>query len=524
MMANCCWLRYLAALFILTNCLVFALLLDLPAFDRHALLAERVRLYETMRANILEKESNNQLGGRIVLNAKERVANELIMFEKKHELERGLHNLSNFQASQHFFRSFTKINNTILFQRLRAMPKGGVLHAHDMALCSSDYLLKLTYREHLWACVSKSVEKEYQKLLFSLMQPQVEETCEWALLSALRAEEQSDVVDKELLAQLTMYPQEEFENEDAVWRRFRSIFRLVIGLLSYAPVWEQYIYRALEEFHEDGVQYLEIRSVLPILYDLVGGNFTILNTTRAMRNADLRFRASHSDWIGSRLIYAPTRRVSDARFAEYLGNALLLKSHFPDYFAGFDLVGFEDEGRPLRDYAGELLSIQGEIDFYFHAGETNWYGTNTDENLLDAVLLGTKRIGHGLALLKHPEVLRAARLQNIALEVNPISNQVLQYIGDLRTHPAAVLFADNYPVVIASDDPSFWKATPLTHDFYMAFMVIASRKADLGLLKQLALNSIAYGAFSASERVEAYEKWNLKWESWIDDINSEMTS
>lgn len=44
-----------------------------------------------------------------------------------------------------------------------------------------------------------------------------------------------------------------------------------------------------------------------------------------MRDADLRFRASYSDWIGSRLIYAPTRKVTDARFVEYLGNALLLK-------------------------------------------------------------------------------------------------------------------------------------------------------------------------------------------------------
>ncbi|XP_017461980.1 PREDICTED: adenosine deaminase CECR1-like, partial [Rhagoletis zephyria] len=232
----------------------------------------------------------------------------------------------------------------------------------------------------------------------------------------------------------------------------------------------------------------------------------------------LRFRATHSDWIGSRLIYAPTRKVSDARLVEYLGNALLLKSHFPDYLAGFDLVGYEAEGRPLRDYARELLAVQDEINFYFHAGETNWYGSSIDENLLDAVLLGTKRIGHGLALLKHPEVLRLARLRNIAIEVSPISNQVLQYVGDLRTHPAAVLFAQNYPVVIASDDPSFWKATPLTHDFYVAFMVIGSQKADLGMLKQLASNSITYGAFEQAQREKAFEKWNKRWEKWIDDV------
>uniref|UniRef100_A0A0A1X8Y5 Adenosine deaminase CECR1-A n=1 Tax=Zeugodacus cucurbitae TaxID=28588 RepID=A0A0A1X8Y5_ZEUCU len=324
-MANLRWIRNIAVFLILANFLVFALLLDLPALQGYAQLSEHVRIYETMRANILEKESNNQLGGRVLLNAKERVVNELIMLEKKHELELGLKNISHFQVAQHFFRSFEKIGNTTLFRHLRAMPKGGVLHAHDMALCSSEYLLSLTSREHLWICVAKSEAQEYKMLRFSLLQPQSEESCEWLLLSALRQNEHNDVVDKKLLEQLTMYPLEHFVNEDAVWKRFRSIFRLVVGLLTYAPVWNDYIYNALEEFYADGVQYLEIRSVLPILYDLNGGNYTLLNTTRAMRDADLRFRASYPDWIGSRLIYAPTRKVSDARFVEYLGNALLLK-------------------------------------------------------------------------------------------------------------------------------------------------------------------------------------------------------
>jgi len=61
--------------------------------------------------------------------------------------------------------------------------------------------------------------------------------------------------------------------------------------------------------------------------------------------------------------------------------------------AGFDLVGQEELGRPLRDFVDELLTIPEDIDFYFHAGETNWFGASVDENLIDAILLGTKRIG-----------------------------------------------------------------------------------------------------------------------------------
>jgi adenosine deaminase CECR1 len=70
-------------------------------------------------------------------------------------------------------------------------------------------------------------------------------------------------------------------------------------------------------------------------------------------------------------------------------------------FVGFDLVGPEDTTRPLIDYINPLLSfverqeLDHQIPFIFHAGETLGDGTAADSNLYDAILLGTKRIGHG---------------------------------------------------------------------------------------------------------------------------------
>ncbi|EDW05052.1 GH18002 [Drosophila grimshawi] len=301
-----------------------------------------------------------------------------------------------------------------------------------------------------------------------------------------------------------------------------EIFGLLDGLVMYAPVWGEYYYKALEEFYADGVQYLEFRSILPTLYDMEGTVYTPLDTVRIYVETLERFKSKpeHKDFIGSRLIYAPLRNTDPKGVLGYIEILKQVKANYPDFLAGFDLVGQEELGRPLREFVDELLQVPEDIDFFFHAGETNWYGSSVDENLIDALLLGTKRIGHGFGLVKHPVVLHMVKKLNVAIEVNPVSNQVLQLISDFRNHPCSQFFADGYPVVISSDDPSFWKATPLTHDYYIAFLGIASQHSDLRLLKKLALNSIQYSSLSVDQKAEAQAKWQIKWDEFLDYVNN----
>jgi hypothetical protein len=86
------------------------------------------------------------------------------------------------------------------------------------------------------------------------------------------------------------------------------------------------------------------------------------------------------------------------------GGLYHIKEEFPDLIAGFDIVGDENEAKPLIDCIKPLLAFKKrvkdlglDLPFLLHAGETLSDGGKADNNLYDhdALLLGTKRIGHG---------------------------------------------------------------------------------------------------------------------------------
>ena len=53
--------------------------------------------------------------------------------------------------------------------------------------------------------------------------------------------------------------------------------------------------------------------------------------------------------------------------------------------------------------------------------------------------------------------MRLAKEKDIALEVCPISNQVLKLVDDIRNHPIVELIQDgNFPIVISPDDPGMY--------------------------------------------------------------------
>lgn len=79
---------------------------------------------------------------------------------------------------------------------------------------------------------------------------------------------------------------------------------------------------------------------------------------------------------------------------------------YSNLIAGFDMVNEEDFTPPILEFLydilnGKKLDNGHKLPCFFHCGETH---DRKNENLYDAILLDSKRIGHGFQLFLHPHL------------------------------------------------------------------------------------------------------------------------
>lgn len=192
----------------------------------------------------------------------------------------------------------------------------------------------------------------------------------------------------------------------------------------------------------------------------------------------------------------------DKTLDNYLKTVCEAKKAFPDFIVGFDMVQEEDVQRQLIELQPTLSKLREyekpygvHVPFVFHGGESINSITNT--NLYDAVLMDSKRIGHGVNLMMHSGLMNTIKEQKICIECCPVSNQVLRYIDDIRVHPIKIYLNYGIPTVIAPDDPSYFNSFSNDDDFYYAAI---GSELDLKDLKLCVKNSIMYSLASPEEK------------------------
>ncbi|KAG6814602.1 hypothetical protein H0H92_000131 [Tricholoma furcatifolium] len=298
---------------------------------------------------------------------------------------------------------------------------------------------------------------------------------------------------------------------------------------------EDYVREFLYSSIADGISYVEAR--INFLYKyMVGADGEeniphrewllmfdqVLNEVKA----SLKKEGRGEEFIGVRIIYSTIRFITNEELEWYLEDCIALKKEFPHLIAGFDLVGNENELTPLIDYAEPLLRFKQrqkeegvDIPFIFHAGETLGDGTQADDNLYDAILLDTKRIGHGYSLAKHPKLVEICRQKGIAVEMCPISNEILRLTSSMPMHILPVLVNSGVPVALCSDDPAVFGNMGLTFDFYQ--VLVSSELTGLGTLRRFAMDSLEHSTLADEEKRHAIAVWEKQWTKFIDRIIEE---
>ncbi|XP_057691679.1 adenosine deaminase 2-A [Corythoichthys intestinalis] len=471
------------------------------------------------RDALIQLEASQQTGGQIVLSDLEKLLDARLYQMKQDEMAN-----AHFPPAMHFFKAKPLIERSPIFSLLQKMPKGGALHVHDLAMGDPEWLVKnVTYRSNCYMCVT---DKQAVRFIFSSGQPAPAPNCSaWMLMETLRNKLVNVTdLDNSILANMTLFtdddPEALYPHQAVVWERFQMNFMAVMGLITYAPVFRDYYYHGLSQFYKDNVMYLEIRALLLQTYELDGSTHDSVWALQTYGDVTKRFISDHPDFFGSRFIFIVHRTMDSAALKGVVKKAIKLQKDFPDLMVGFDLVGRVDDGKPLW-YFRDALSLPSQmgvtLPYFFHAGETNLEGTDVDQNLLDAILFNTSRIGHGFALTRHPLARELSRKRGVAVEVCPISNQVLKLVDDLRNHPAATLMSQNHPMVISSDDPAMFGSSGLSYDFYEAFVGFGGNRSNLGTLKQLAINSILYSALKPELQNKALDAWERKWDTFVSE-------
>ncbi|XP_071371573.1 adenosine deaminase 2-A isoform X1 [Centroberyx affinis] len=493
------------------------------------------------REALMQLEASMQTGGQVVPSEAEQRLDARLRKLKEEEMAR-----ADFPPAMHFFKARHLIRNSPIYSLLQKMPKGscdahtqscfnckisnhrfvsgGVLHVHDFSMVEVEWLVRnVTYRPHCYMCLT---DDQSIRFLFSSSCPKPLPHCSpWTLLENLRAKMVNTTdLDNSIMGNLTLFteqdPEAAYPSQDVVWKKFERAFLVMWGLVTHAPVFRDYYYQGLAQFYMDNVMYLELRALLPETYELDGSTHDRAWTLKTYQEITRQFVAEHPDFFGARIIVTAHRGLNASMVTAAVEEAMKLQRDFPEIMAGFDLVGREDNGRSLW-YFREALSLPAErgvtLPFFFHAGETDLQGTEVDQNLLDALLFNTSRIGHGFALLRHPVAKDLSRKGGVAVEVCPISNQVLKLVTDLRNHPAAVLMSEGHPLVISSDDPAMFGASGLSYDFYEAFVGFGGMSSNIGSLKQLAMNSIRYSSLSPEQQEKAMVMWQRKWDKFVSE-------
>lgn len=132
---------------------------------------------------------------------------------------------------------------------------------------------------------------------------------------------------------------------------------------------------------------------------------------------------------------------------ENLGMLKTAREYLGSGVCAADLAGNE-AAYPMEQFVPLFTQVKSwGMPFTIHAGECG-----SPDNIMEAVSCGAERIGHGIAMSGHPELIRVCRQKGIGIEMCPISNMQTKAVRDIARYPMREYLDSGLLVTINTDN------------------------------------------------------------------------
>jgi adenosine deaminase CECR1 len=398
-----------------------------------------------------------------------------------------------------------------LYRTLYYMPKGGDLHNHLSGSNFSEwwYELALEQKERGYIyytkvrienCVAYGDNEfdhdPYYLMFRNIMEVQYEalsdcEKIEYKRLQDLNDEEKAAWHDSIRL-------DKPYEGRDEFfgthWPR--------INALGWNPwIQAETLYLNMHAFGTEGLSYLETQVSIGGFRNPDGSSIPPQEVVDILTE-----RLNHEDALATGV--TSRFQVSVLRFhpsaEEMLRRVYKFVSEHSDLFVGVNMVGREDndKGYPLRflETLRELRQQHSGVKLSFHAGEVD----EPNSHVRDTLLLGVDRIGHGNNLITDDDTMLMMRHGPYMVEINLISNLLLNYVSEYSEHPFPEYLRTSIPVALSTDDRGMWDST-MTDEFFVA---VTEFNLSWDEVKLLSRNSLQYSFAEANLKERLLRDFN----------------
>jgi hypothetical protein len=379
---------------------------------------------------------------------------------KRAELSR---TLGHFYASRPIEDNLADIQSSELYAKLKPVPKGGNIHLHEDQMTNRRQLLELIFnsppefeRLHICDrpnspfCAHNACRCQNYTLKYFGKESDVDDG--WLKVKGSSRWTIEAILSRTTLIGILNGLENKVYATDSAKRWALAIdlgvFVMYSDLINFNKTRFDFLRLFLDASLDESVQLVEMRRFgFGELYyfDASGDRVGISanNELAMLRSFKAEYIERNPSFIDFVFIVQGHRGSAKKEIKAYIERAIEMQRDHADLIRGFDLVGEEDGGHTLLYHSQSLIEgfnyMQTEesegFGFEFHAVETNWprdmvpaqFGDDgpTADNVYDSIVFGTRRIGHGLGVIKHPGVYGMIKRRGIAIEACPSSNQIL---------------------------------------------------------------------------------------------------